>query len=391
MSNGREKTRYKWTPMVCFLAGGALSAATGQWWSTPRAVLRAEGSSSIEDRRVLNVTGDTFESVARIVSPAVVYIEAGHHDENGDVETEESGSGILVRPRSLGRAVVVTNLHVVAGAELQHVDVHLADGRRLHPVHVWSDEETDLALLDMGTETLPAARIGDSDKARIGQWVLAIGSPFGLAQSVTHGIVSAKHRRQVGLPRSLRIKEFLQTDAAINPGNSGGPLVNLDGEVIGINTAIASKSGSSSGVGFAVPMNLVSWVMDELIVHGMVRRAFLGVEFPTRFTFERARDLGLSSPRGALVATVHPNTPAQLAGLRVDDVIVEFDGTPIEDDHHLINTVSQTPIGKKVGVVIWRDGRRLAVEATLGNWRKFRERASADSSPSPTKAPTVVH
>lgn len=324
--------------------------------------------------RLLEESGTVFESVARLVAPAVVYIEATHADAGGKSETEETGSGVLLRPRGAGRSLVVTNAHVVADAQPANVEVYLADGRLLHPVRILADEETDIALLDLGVEDLPAARIGNSDPVRVGQWVLAIGSPFGLAQSVTHGIISAKHRRQIGLPRSLRIKEFLQTDAPINPGNSGGPLLNLSGEVIGINTAIATKTGSSSGVGFAIPSSLVRWVAEELVAHGRVRRGYLGIEFPTMFTYEKAVALGLWNSRGALVSGVHQGTPAEEAGLRAGDVILALDGQAIEDEHHLINTVSQTPIGKQVALVVWRDRAKVTLPILIGSWDEFRDR-----------------
>jgi S1-C subfamily serine protease len=227
--------------------------------------------------------------------------------------------------------------------------------------------------------------MGDSDEVRIGQWVLAIGSPFGLMQSVTHGIISARDRRQVGVPGSMRIKEFLQTDAAINPGNSGGPLVNLQGEVIGINTAIASKTGSSSGVSFSIPINLVRWVTEELLAHGVVRRAFLGVQFPAQFPIDKAEKLGLPVPRGALVGHVHPDSPAARAGVKPDDVIVEFNGIAIADENHLINIVSKMPIGQTASVVVWRNRARQKLTTTLSTWDSFhvQDQISKNSKQSP--------
>jgi S1-C subfamily serine protease len=267
--------------------------------------------------------------------------------------------------------MVVTNLHVVADCQPADIEIYLANGLVLNPKQIWRDEETDIAVLDPGREDLPAVRMGDSEGVRIGQWVVAIGSPFGLSQSVTHGIISAKHRRQIGIGGKLRIKEFLQTDAAINPGSSGGPLLNLDGEVIGINTAIASRTGSSSGVAFSIPINLVRWVTDDLLAYGKVRRGFLGVEFPIRFSHERAQGLGLAVARGALISHVHPGTPADRAGLRIDDVVMEFGGVPIEDENHLINAVSQTEVGKPVEVIVWRDGAKRRLLATLSSWETF--------------------
>jgi len=201
----------------------------------------------------VNRLGERFEWVARKISPTVVAVEAvkpaGPSSSNKIKPVEESGSGVLVRLQAVRDVMVLTNNHVIAQAPARQITVSLADGRVLQPVQVWSDAESDVALLRLeGADSAPAATLGDSDTARVGQWVLAVGSPFGLNQTVTHGIISARERGQVSLGSTIRIKDFLQTDAAINPGSSGGPLVNMDGEVIGINTAIASHSGSNSGV-----------------------------------------------------------------------------------------------------------------------------------------------
>src|SRR5205814_1444588 len=184
-------------------------------------------------------------------------------------QTEESGSGVLVRLSGVQDAVVITNNHVVSDATARQITVSLADGRILKPDQVWADPESDIALLRLpGTDQLATAVLGDSERVRVGQWVLAVGSPFGLNQTVTHGIISARERGQVSLGSTIRIKDFLQTDAAINPGSSGGPLVNLDGEVIGINTAIASHSGSNSGVAVSIPINQVKRVSKHLLERG---------------------------------------------------------------------------------------------------------------------------
>lgn len=365
------------------LMGGMLATLPPWAALTPTAIHAEPNRSAESTRQAMESTSTIFESVANLMSPAVVYLEATRLGNSEEGE-EESGSGVLVRPRGTGRPVVVTNYHVVANCLPEDIDILLSDGRLLHPTRVWHDEETDIAVLDPDLDDLPAVRMGNSDEVRIGQWVLAIGSPFGLSQSVTHGIISAKHRRQIGISGTLRIKEFLQTDAAINPGSSGGPLVNLDGEVIGINTAIASRTGSSSGVAFSIPVNLVRWVAEDLLVHGKVRRGFLGVEFPRRFGYERARGLGLAVARGALISVVHPGTPAADAGLRTDDVVLEFGGVPIEDENHLINAVSQTEVGKPVRIIVWRDRKRVALETVLGSWDAYQttDKKPADSTSS---------
>src|SRR5262249_54109787 len=205
--------------------------------------------------------------------------------------------------------------HVIAQAGAEQVTITTADGRLLKPARLWSDPESDVALLRLdGPEQLPTAPLGDSDRTRVGQWVLAIGSPFGLNQTVTHGIISARERGQVSLGSTIRIKDFLQTDAAINFGSSGGPLVDLNGEVIGINTAIASHSGSSSGVAFSIPINLVKRVASQLLEKGVVSRGYLGMQLAPAFEPADALKLGLDRVQGALVERVYPGTPAADAG-----------------------------------------------------------------------------
>lgn len=325
-------------------------------------------SASIE---LFEQTGEIFGHVADVVAPAVVYIEATQRDSRGEIYTEESGSGVVIGMSGLPKPFVVTNLHVVVNAKPNDIDLVFSNGLRLHPSRIWTDRDTDLAVLDPGVTDLPTARMGDSDDLAIGHWVLAIGSPFGLTQSVTHGIVSAKDRRQLGLPQSMRIKEFIQTDAAINPGSSGGPLVNLRAEVVGINTAIASHTGSNTGIGFAIPSKIVSRVVRELVTHGYVRRALLGVEFPVQFTAKQAQELGLAVVRGALVASVKRGTPAQVAGIVANDVILEFDGQVVQDEGHLINMVSGAEIGGTVRLTLWRDRKRVTLDVVLGDWNRL--------------------
>ncbi len=214
---------------------------------------------------------DRFEQVAHRLLPAVVAVEAIKPPKNAASKKpqEESGSGILIRieqPRA--GYFVLTNNHVISGARNDQITLHLADGRIYRPTQTWTDPETDIALMQIDGTGLPAANLGNSDTAKVGRWVIAIGSPFGLNQTVTHGIISARDRGQVSLGGTIRIKDFLQTDAAINPGSSGGPLVDMNGEVIGINTAIASHSGSNSGVAFSIPINLVRRTMTQMLSQG---------------------------------------------------------------------------------------------------------------------------
>jgi serine protease Do len=216
---------------------------------------------------------------------------------------------------------------------------------------------------------LQASRWGDSDRVEIGHMVLAMGSPFGLSQSVTLGIISAKGRRSLKLGETTEMlnQDFLQTDAAINPGNSGGPLIDMQGQVIGINTAIASNSGGNEGIGFSIPSNLVRRVIDQLLEYGKVTRAYLGVSLDNDFNADTAGRLKLDRLRGARVVKIHDDSPASRAGLKLDDVLLTFDGIEVMDENHLINLVSLTPVGRKVKMVIFRSGKHLTLDVTVGD------------------------
>jgi S1-C subfamily serine protease len=325
--------------------------------------------------------GERFEEVARKVSPAVVYVEAvkparsssGSSGKGG--QTEESGSGALVRFEGQRGTFVLTNNHVISQAAPEQITVTLGDGRLFRPGKVWTDPESDIALLRLdGAEGLPTVALGDSDNVRVGQWVLAIGSPFGLNQTVTHGIISARERGQVGLGSTIRIKDFLQTDAAINPGSSGGPLVNVEAEVIGINTAIASQTGGNSGVAFSIPVNLVKRVVRQLLERGTVARGYLGVQTAASFEPADALRLGLDRVQGAWIETVYAETPAAAAGLRANDVILRLDNTPIRNENHLINMISALPPGQRVQLQVWRSRQTLTLDATIGDWARAQGR-----------------
>ena len=274
--------------------------------------------------------------------------------------------------------LVLTNNHVIAQATIDHITVNLSD-ELLRPNRVWTDPESDVAVLriDGGSE-LPSAILGDSNQVRVGQWVLAFGSPFGLNQTVTHGIISARERGQVSLGGTIRIKDFLQTDAAINPGSSGGPLVDMRGEVIGINTAIASHSGSNSGVAFSIPANLVRRVVTQLLEKGSVSRGYLGIQMMPAFEPSDALKLGLDRVQGAWVEKVYPETPAAEAGLRAQDVILQVDAVPIRNENHFINYISTVPAGQRVQLQVWRDGKRANFTAVVGDWTRSRGRFKQD-------------
>ncbi len=311
--------------------------------------------------------------LASLLKPTVVHIDATKRlprPRGGRVTEDEAGSGVIIEVG--GRTVVITNRHVVNGADLEAVAVRLDDGRELVPRRSWSDAGTDIAVLELEGDDLPAARVADDDTLQIGDTVLAIGSPFGLAHSVTLGIVSAKGRRDLELGEgAVRFQDFIQTDAAINPGNSGGPLVNLRGEVVGLNTAIASNSGGSEGIGFAIPMPMVMFVAEQLVAHGTVARAYLGVALDREFTADEAERLGMVRPVGARVEGVTGGAPAATAGVRPDDVVLEFDGRAIEDDDHLMSVVGMTAVDRTVKVAIFRDRERIEVEIPVARRTDF--------------------
>jgi serine protease Do len=311
---------------------------------------------------------NVVKMAARLVSPTVVHIESETHDTGGRGygrrTVQETGSGVIVE---LGGAFyVLTNRHVVKDAQLTDVDLRFSDGRMLNPTKVWGDPDTDIAILALPPGRYIPARMGNSDLVDIGDMVLAVGSPFRLSHSITYGIVSAKGRRDLELgDGGVKFQDFIQTDAAINPGNSGGPLINLRGEVIGINTAIASNSGGNEGIGFSIPINMVMVVARQLAEHGTVRRAFLGVHIDTNFTNAKAAEAGLPRRTGARLSQIEPGSPAEQAGMQAGDVIVQFNGIRIENDNHLITVVGLTPLDAEVPVVVYRKGEALTLNVKV--------------------------
>ena len=326
---------------------------------------------------VLEKQAAVLKTVVKLVGPTVVHVEAdvsSRHTLQVQVgparQVEESGSGVVIE--LAGKSYVLTSRHVIAGAVPSGIKINLADGRRTYPERVWEDRETDVAVMSVSGSGLVSARLGNSDDMEIGDFVVAVGAPFGLAHSVTYGIISAKGRRNLELDDpGIKLQEFLQTDAAINPGNSGGPLVNLRGEIIGINTCIASSSGGNEGIGFAVPINMFMLVARQLIEHGKASRAFLGVTLDANFGPAGAADLGLPRPVGARVIKVAENSPAAAANLREGDVILQFNATPIENDAHLVNLVNFTEVGKQVTLSVYRDRQTITVRAVVGDRSKF--------------------
>ncbi|MFO0867575.1 MAG: trypsin-like peptidase domain-containing protein [Pirellulales bacterium] len=329
----------------------------------------AQSEQLARDVAHLENEGRLLRRVVAYIRPTVVHIDAERPDE-GKRGSEETGSGVIVRIGD--QNYVLTNRHVIKGARVNRIRIRTYDGRQITPTKVWSDKGTDVAVLAVDAPQLVPARVGNSDDTDIGDFVLAVGSPFGLSHSVTFGIVSAKGRRDLQLgSETVSYQDFLQTDAAINPGNSGGPLMNLRGEVVGINTAIASSSGGNDGIGFSIPINMVMAVAQQLVEKGMVVRAYLGVHLDIRFNEEVARRLGLGRLQGARVSQVTPNSPASQARLLVDDVILEFNGVGINDDNHLVNLVSLTAVGKTVPVVILRRGQKMTLDITLTDRERF--------------------
>jgi serine protease Do len=283
----------------------------------------------------------------------------GPGGKGGDLQphkTNSLGSGFIVDTRG----IVVTNNHVIADAD--EINIIMNDGSKFKAELVGVDKKTDLAVLKFTpSKPLVAVKFGDSDKLRLGEWVIAIGNPFSLGGTVTAGIVSARNRDINSGPYD----SYIQTDAAINRGNSGGPLFNLDGEVIGVNTLIISPSGGSIGIGFAVPSKTVAGVVDQLRQFGELRRGWLGVRIQ-QVTDEIAESLNIKPPRGALIAGVDDKGPAKPAGIEPGDVVIKFDGADIKDPKDLSRVVADTAVGKEVDVVIIRKGAEETRKVTLG-------------------------
>jgi serine protease Do len=327
-----------------------------------------------QDVARLEQEGNVLKQVVKLVRPNVVHIEAEKTDplakRYSHQSIEEAGSGTILQLAD--KFFVLTNRHVIKAATVNNIHIKLYDGRTITPTQVWSDPETDVAIMSVSAAHLVPARLGDSDKVEIGDFVLAVGSPFGLSHSVTFGIISAKGRRDLELgDEVVKFQDFMQTDAAINPGNSGGPLINLRGEVVGMNTAIASNSGGSEGIGFTIPINMAMNIAKQLVARGSVVRAFLGVTLDSKFTEAIATKLGLPQLEGCHISAITPRSPAEAAKLQVGDVIVEFNGISIENDGHLVNLVSLTEVGKEVPVVIYRDQKMVKLNVKVSDRSSF--------------------
>ncbi len=287
------------------------------------------------------------------------------------------GSGFIID----ASGIIVTNNHVIDGAD--EITVTLHDGTTMKATLVGRDQRTDVAVLKVTPDKdkpLTAVEFGDSDAERVGDWVLAIGNPFGLGGTVTAGIVSARGRDIQQGPYD----NFIQTDAAINKGNSGGPLFNMDGKVIGINTAIYSPSGGSIGIGFSIPANLAKNVVAQLREFGHAKRGWLGVKIQ-QVTPDIAESLGLKEPGGALVAGVEANGPAEKAKIRNGDIILKFNDQDVKEMKALPRVVAETDINKQVPVTVWRDGKEVNLNVTVGELPEEQQTATAETKPEPTK------
>ncbi|MBD3309091.1 Do family serine endopeptidase [candidate division KSB3 bacterium] len=336
-------------------------------------------------KQQLHGLSQAFRDVAKQVGPAVVYISTeqtvkgmqgmqdphqfrdffgdeffrrffGENMPEREYKRRGLGSGFITTPDGY----ILTNSHVVAEAD--EVKVTLADEREFEATVVGTDPKTDIAVIKIEGENFPTANLGDSSTLEVGDWAIAIGTPYGLSQTVTAGIISAEGRSGIGIND---YEDFIQTDAAINPGNSGGPLVNIDGEVIGINTAIFSRSGGYQGIGFAIPINMAKSIQESLMTKGKVVRGWLGVLIQP-VTPEIAKGFGLEEATGTLVGDVLQGGPAERAGLQRGDIITSFDGQAIDGPNTLKNVVASTPVGKTVPVVVIRDGEEQTIQVEIG-------------------------
>ncbi len=307
----------------------------------------------------------------------------GPKGENGQKAPQRRssslGSGFVID----ASGIIVTNNHVIGDAD--EITVIFTDGRKLKAEIVGKDPKVDLAVLRVKPDKpLKAVKFGDSDKARIGDWVMAIGNPFGLGGSVSAGIVSARNRDI----SDQSYGQYIQTDAAINKGNSGGPLFNMDGDVIGINTAILSPSGGSIGIGFAVPSDMARPIVDQLLAYGETRRGWLGVRIQP-VDDNIAESLGLGESRGALIAGVDDKGPSKPAGIVAGDVIIRFDGRDIKESRDLPRIVGQTAVGKEVDVVVIREGKEKSLRVTLGRLEDGEKLAQQGNGAPTPEAPVV--
>jgi serine protease Do len=379
------------TFLVLLTVVAALGGVLGGMTAAPSESSRRPAPSEVVQAPVIPVQiplqSNTFAKIAETIKPAVININTFSRgggmgrtpfeeffgeeffkrffgDTPERIPQRSLGSGVIIDPSG----VALTNAHVVERAT--EIEIITLDGKKHRAKVVGADKKTDLAVLklDDGKASFSYARLGDSDRAQVGDWVLAVGSPFGLQATVTAGIISAK-ARQIG---QGPFDDFLQTDAAINPGNSGGPLINMAGEVIGINTAIVA---GGTGIGFAIPSNMAKRIYTELLAKGKVSRGWLGVSIQP-LTPELAKSFGAREGHGVLVSEVMPDTPAARAGLQAGDILIEFDGKKLEGPSDLQRAVGFAPPGSGAKVKLWRDRAEKTVEIRIGDAPDEREAAA---------------
>lgn len=421
-SHGFARAMNRFASAASALSLAALLASAGLSTDASAQARVAEGNRSSAQgapepqagRKVLDQVSAAFEQAAATVNPSVVPILSESKvtvgspfgNDEGDPLRQFFGDQFFERffgdqgsgqrtVRALGSGVIaskdgyiLTNNHVVENAEM--LTVVLADGTRKEATIVGTDPQTDLALIKIDAQNLPAATLGDSDEVKIGQWVIAVGNPFELLHTTTAGIISAKGRQAVGI---TAYEDFIQTDAAINPGNSGGALADLDGRVIGINSAISTPTGGNVGLGFAIPINMAKNVMRQLQEHGKVVRGYLGVYLQS-LTPELQKALGLENVMGVLVGDVAEGSPAAQAGLQRGDVITEFNGEPIKEVPQLRNLVAAVMPGTQVEVAIRREGRAQTLRVTLAELPQPEQASNApegqEGAPSPARLGLAV-
>jgi periplasmic serine protease, Do/DeqQ family len=343
--------------------------------------LRAQekGKTTVQENRVPTISIPSFADIAEAVLPSVVNIEGkgkvsipvdplfefffGPHPRR--FERSSLGSGFIFMKKG-NTYFVMTNNHVIKG--MDEIRITLFDGTVIEDVKVvGGDSSSDIAVLKFESkEELPVAKLGNSDELRVGDWVIAIGSPFGFSSTVTLGVISAKHRSIGALPEAPSIQDFLQTDAAINPGNSGGPLVNVKGEVVGVNTAIISRTGQYAGIGFAVPINIAKNVAEQLIEKGRVERGYLGI-FMQDVDRNIAKHFKLKKAQGVIVTDVVKGSPAEKAGIKAGDLILKIDGLDVKNSLQLRAYVQSKKPGDKVKLKVLRDGKEKEITVNLGS------------------------
>ncbi|HEY5517618.1 MAG TPA: trypsin-like peptidase domain-containing protein [Coriobacteriia bacterium] len=353
--------------LTATVVGGVAGVTASRWYDQSQPTVTGP---------VLSSTNEPVAAAAAVALPSVVNIDvtgssaaSGLPGGHPDVPSEGTGSGVAYKSTTDGGTYIITNNHVITDASA--IVVTPADGERYDATLIGADPETDIAVVRIGKK-LPLIGLGDSEKLAVGQMVIAIGSPFGLQHSVSSGVVSALHRSitsNYSLDTSASaypLVDVIQTDAAINPGNSGGALVDRSGRLVGIDSAIYSDSGSSAGVGFAIPAKTALRIADELIAGKTATHPFLGVEGLTLSATD-AKRLGLTKPEGALIKTVFPDTGAAKAGLKVDDVVLAVGTVPVRSMDDLILQVRRTQVGDRVTLKVWRNRAKITIEMVVGD------------------------